>query len=335
MRKDARYGTKRRGILQKGLFSAAAGVLAPSGMAWAQAGATAKIIVPYAPGAATDQLARMMALVLDEAMGGTKYVVENRAGGGSQIGTRAVAAAAPDGLTLGFIDTAFVINPALVGDKLPYDTRRDFTPLSLTASAPFVVQVHSSIPANTLAEFVALCKSNPGKYSFGSSGQGSAPHLAGEQFRHAARIEVNHAPYRGGSTVLNDLIAGHIHFGFTTVPTMIEHIRAGTVRALAVTGNKRAVQLPNVPAFAELGLPEVDAQPIFGLIGPAQLPTPLVQRLSAAASQAVRTGPMGQRLAETGFFPIGSSAAEFRTRIDAEIDKWAAVVKAAGIKPGA
>jgi tripartite-type tricarboxylate transporter receptor subunit TctC len=293
---------------------------------------TVKVIVPYAPGAATDALARLLSQSLEEALG-NKFIVENKGGGGTQIGTQAIAAAAADGLSLGFIDTAFVINPGLIGKALPYDTRKDFTPLSLTATAPFVLLVHNTVPAKTPRELIALAKSRSGGLSYGSAGVGSAPHLAGEQLRIASGAELTHVPYRGGSTVLNDLIAGHVHFGFTTVPTMIEHIRAGTVRALAVTGVSRAVQLPDVPAMAESGLPSVDAAPLFGLIGPAGLAAPLVEHLGEAASSAVRTGVLNRKLAELGFIPIGSSPAEFSARIEAEIIKWAAVVKAGNIKP--
>jgi tripartite-type tricarboxylate transporter receptor subunit TctC len=293
---------------------------------------TVKVIVPYAPGAATDALARLLSQSLEEALG-NKFIVENKGGGGTQVGTQAIAAAAADGLSLGFIDTAFVINPGLIGKALPYDTRKDFTPLSLTATAPFVLLVHNSIPAKTPRELIALAKSRSGGLNYGSAGVGSAPHLAGEQLRIASGAELTHVPYRGGSTVLNDLIAGHVHCGFTTVPTMIEHIRAGTVRALAVTGASRAVQLPDVPAMAESGLPSVDAAPLFGLIGPAGLAAPLVEHLGKAASSAVRTGVLNKKLAELGFIPIGSSPAEFSARIEAEIIKWAEVVKAGNIKP--
>lgn len=294
---------------------------------------TAKVIVPYAPGAATDALARLIAQSLEQALGGTKFIVENRAGGGTQIGTKAIATAPADGLTLGFIDTAFVINPGLVGAALPYDTRKDFVPLSLMATAPFVLLVHNSIPAKSVKELVALAKSRAGGLAYGSAGVGSAPHLAGEQLRVASGAELSHIPYRGGSTVLSDLIAGHVHMGFTTVPTMLEHIRAGTVRALAVTGTARAAQLPDVPTMAEEGFASVDAAPLFGLIAPAGLAAPLAERLGQIASTEVKSGPLNRKLIELGFIPIGSSPAEFKARIDAEITKWSAIVKAGNIKP--
>lgn len=317
------------------LAASAACALAPwtfSARAQAYPAGTVRVIVPYAPGAATDALGRLLSQSLEQALG-NKVIVENRGGGGTQIGTKAIAGAAPDGLTLGFIDTAFVINPGLFGAALPYDTRKDFTPLSLMATAPFVLLVHNSVAAKTPRELVALAKARSGGLAYGSAGVGSAPHLAGEQLRVASGAELTHVPYRGGSTVLNDLIAGHVVCGFTTVPTMIEHIRAGTVRALAVTGSTRASQLPDVPTMAEAGLPGVDASPLFGLVAPAGLPSPLVERLGQIASSEVRSGALNRRLLELGFLPVGSTPAEFRARIDAEIGKWAEVVRVGNIKP--
>lgn len=306
----------------------AAGVAAPM-LASAQS-AAGRVIVPYAPGAATDTLGRIMADLLSDGTG-TKYIVENRGGGATQIGTKAVAAAPADGQTLGFIDTAFVINPGLFGPKLPYDTLQDFAPVSLMATAPLVLIVHQSVPATTITEFLTLARAQPGKLSYGSAGAGSAPHLAGEQLRIAAGIAIVHIPYRGGATVLNDLLAGHIHFGFTTVPTMLPHIRAGTVRALAVTSPTRSAQLPQVPTMREVRLPAVDASPLFGLVAPSRTPRALLDKLAAVAQQ-VRSGPVHARLQEMGFTPVGSTPDEFRARIVGDIRKWSDVVKAGNIR---
>src|SRR5688572_748497 len=274
----------RRQLLARFALAPAASLVSLHETAQAQAASAGitKIIVPYAPGAATDALARMLAQALEGALGG-KFIVENRAGGGTQIGMKLLASAVPDGSTLGFVDTAFVINPALFGPALPYDTLKDFAPISLMATAPFVLLVHSSVPAKSVADLVALAKSKSGGLHYGSAGIGSAPHLAGEQLRRATNAEFNHVPYRGGSTVLNDLIAGHIQLGFTTVPTMIEHIRAGTVRALAMTGSARAAQLPDVPTMGESGLPSVDASPLFGLVAPAGVAPSEIDKLGRAA----------------------------------------------------
>jgi tripartite-type tricarboxylate transporter receptor subunit TctC len=326
----------RRQWLEPAVVVSLAGAAGLPMLSWAQGAAKGpvKIIVPYATGAATDTLSRLMAQALGDATGAT-YIVDNRSGAGTQIGTKAIASAAPDGQTLGFIDTAFAINPGLLGAALPYNTERDFVPISLMATAPLVLIVHSSVPAKTIQEFVTLAKAKPGTLNFGSAGVGSAPHLAGEQLRNAAGVDINHVPYRGGATVLTDLLGGQIQFGFTTVPTMIEHIRAGTVRALAVTGSTRAVQLPDVPSMAESGLAKVDATPFFGLIGPAKLAKSTVEQLATTASAAARSGPLNKRLLELGFVPVGSTADAFKLRLGQEIAKWAAVIKAGNIKPNA
>lgn len=321
------FASRRRLLQHAALFSTAL-----VGCTWVRAAEVVKVIVPYAPGAATDALARLLCQALEPGLG-MSCIVENRGGGGTQIGTKALAAAAPDGQTLGFIDTAFVINPGLFGKSLPYDTRADFVPLSLTATAPFVLLVPQSVPARTVAELVALARNKPQGLSYGSAGVGSAPHLAGEQLRVATGMAATHVPYRGGSTVLNDMIAGHIDFGFTTVPTMIEHIRAGTVRALAVTGAARAAQLPQVPSMAEAGFPTVDAAPLFGLIAPGKLAPERAAQLGKLASEAVRSGPLRSSLVERGFQPVGSTPAEFRSCIEAEIAKWSKVIADGNIKP--
>lgn len=326
---------RRRFLARASLLPAAALTNWPIGAGSQTAlAAVTRIIVPYAPGAATDALARMLGQELELARGGGKFIVENRAGGGTQIGMKALAGAVPDGTTLGFVDTAFVINPALFASALPYDTRKDFAPISLVAMAPFVLLVPSSVPAKSVNDLIDLAKAKAGGLNFGSAGIGSAPHLAGEQLRRAAQAELIHIPYRGGSTVLNDLIAGHVQFGFTTVPTMIEHIHAGTVRALAVTGTERASQLPQVPTMSEIGYPSVDAKPLFGLIAPGGVPPELIDRLGQATSTLVRPGgALHKRLTDLGFIPVGSTPAEFRARIETEIAKWTDVVRAANIKP--
>ena len=193
---------------------------------------------------------------------------------------------------------------------------------------------HRPVPAENLKDLIALAKAQPGKINFGSAGVGSAPHLAGEQLRRAAGIDINHVPYKGGGPLVNDLLAGHLQLGFTTVPTMVEHVRAGTVRAIAVTGGARAGQLPATGTFAEQGLAAVDATPIFGLIAPAHVPAALIERYSAAASAAVRANPLRNRLIEMGFTPIGSTADEYKLRIEREIAKWSDVIRAGNIQPG-
>src|ERR1043166_2351813 len=273
-----------------------------------------RVIVPYAPGGASDILARLIQPHLDRALG-QSFVVDNRGGGASQVGTQAIATAAPDGYTVGVIDSAFVINPGLFAGKLPYDTKKDFAPVSLLAMSPLVLVVHPDVPARTAEELVALAKQKPGEVTFASAGLGTAIHLAGEQFRQVGQIEINHIPYRGGGPSVIDLLAGKVNFTFSTVPAILEHIRGGRVRALAPTGAGSA-QLPDVPTMAEAGLAGVDSAPLFGMVAPAAVPPAIIARLS-----------------EIGYLPVGSSPQEFRVRIEAEIDKWTRIIQTANIKP--
>jgi tripartite-type tricarboxylate transporter receptor subunit TctC len=290
-----------------------------------------RIIVPYAPGGASDILARLIQPYLERVLG-QSFVVDNRGGGASQVGTQAVATAAPDGYTIGVIDSAFVINPGLFAGKLPYDTRRDFAPVSLLATTPLVLVVHPSVPAATAQELVALAKAKPGEITFASAGLGTAIHLAGEQFRQVAGVEINHIPYRGGGPSVIDLIGGKVNFTFSTIPSIHEHVRGGRVRALGVTG-QRSSHLPDVPSLAEAGLAAVDASPLFGMVAPAAVPEAIVARLNEAAASAVKAGALHQRLIEIGYVPAGTNPAEFRARIDEEVDKWTRIIQTANIKP--
>lgn len=290
-----------------------------------------RVIVPYAPGGASDILARLIQPHLERALG-QSFVVDNRGGGASQVGTQAIATAAPDGYTIGIIDSAFVINPGLFAGKLPYDTKKDFAPVSLLAMSPLVLVVHPDVPAKTTQELVALAKSKPGEVTFASAGLGTAIHLAGEQFRQEARIEINHIPYRGGGPSVIDLLAGKVNFTFSTIPAILEHVRGGRVRALGITGS-RHTHLPDVPTMAEAGLAGVDSAPLFGMVAPAVVPGAIVARLHGAVAGAVKSDALNARLIEIGYLPVGSSPAEFRTRIDAEIDKWTRIIQTANIKP--
>jgi len=290
-----------------------------------------RVIVPYAPGGASDILARLIQPHLERALG-QSFVVDNRGGGASQVGTQAIAIAAPDGYTIGVIDSAFVINPGLFAGKLPYDTKKDFAPVSLLAMSPLVLVVHPDVPAKTTQELVALAKQKPGEVTFASAGLGTAIHLAGEQFRQEARIEINHIPYRGGGPSVIDLLAGKVNFTFSTIPAILEHIRGGRVRALGITG-ARSAHLPDVPTMAESGLAGVDSAPLFGMVAPAAVPPAIVAKLTEAAAGAVKSDALNARLTEIGYLPVGSTPAEFRARIESEIDKWTRIIQTANIKP--
>ena len=290
-----------------------------------------RVIVPYAPGGASDILARLIQPHLDRTFG-QSFVVDNRGGGASQVGTQAIATAAPDGYTIGVIDSAFVINPGLFAGKLPYDTKKDFAAVSLLAMSPLVLVVHPDVPAKTAEGLVALARQKPGEVTFASAGLGTAIHLAGEQFRQVAQIEINHIPYRGGGPSVIDLLAGKVNFTFSTIPAILEHVRGGRVRALGITG-VRHTHLPDVPTMAEVGLAGVDSAPLFGMVAPAAVPPAIIARLTEAAAGAVKSDALNARLTEIGYLPVGSSPAEFRARIEAEIDKWTRIIQAANIKP--
>ena len=291
-----------------------------------------RVIVPYAPGGASDILARLIQPHLERTLG-QSFVVDNRGGGASQVGTQAIATAAPDGYTIGIIDSAFVINPGLFAGKLPYDTQKDFAAVSLLAMSPLVLVVHPSVQAATVQEFVALAKRKPGEVTFASAGLGTAIHLAGEQLRQVAQVDINHIPYRGGGPSVIDLLAGKVDFTFSTIPAILEHVRGGKVRALGITSAARSTHMPDVPTMTEAGLAGVNSAPLFGMVAPAATPPAVLARLNAAAAGAVKSDALQARLLEIGYVPVGSSADEFRERIAAEIDKWTRIIQAANIKP--
>jgi tripartite-type tricarboxylate transporter receptor subunit TctC len=308
--------------------------LAPGRAARAQAwpSRTVRLIVPYPPGGASDVTARLLAQELTAALG-QSVVVENRGGAASITGTEAVATAPADGHTLGVVDTAFLVNPGLFGGRLPYDTRRDFTPISLLVRAPLALVVPAAASWRGVGALVADARAKPGELSFGSAGNGTAVHMAGEQFRQAAGFSYLHVPYRGGGPMITDLLAGRVQMAFGTVPAIGEHARAGRLRALAVTGAARSALLPDIPSMAEAGLPEVDAALVNALVGPAGLPVTIVERLSLASRAAV-TGPaIRGRLAELGFDPVGSTAQEVQDSFAAEIPRWERIVRQGGITP--
>jgi tripartite-type tricarboxylate transporter receptor subunit TctC len=290
-----------------------------------------RVIVPYAAGGATDTLTRLLATRLDPELK-QSIVVDNRGGGASQVGTQAVATATPDGYTIGMIDSAFTINPGLFAGKLPYDTRKDFAPISLVATAPLVLVVHPSVPASTAQELVAHAKQTPAM-TFALPGLGTPTHLAGEQLRQVTGIAFTSVPYRGAGPSIADFIAGQVQMTFATVPSILEHVRAGRARALGMVGDRSAL-LPGVPTMSEAGLAGVDAALMFGLVAPAATPPPVIDRLSAAAAVCVTTDPLRARLIELGFAPIGSKPEVLRARIDADIAKWTKVIEAGNIKPG-
>ena len=289
-----------------------------------------RMIVPYAAGGATDTLARLVAHGIDQELKQT-IVVDNRGGGASQIGTQAIATAIPDGYTIGMIDSAFTINPGLFG-KLPYDTVKDFTAISLVATAPLVLVVHPSVAAASAKELVALVRAKPGQISFALPGLGTPVHLAGELLRQAAGIDFIAVPYRGAGPSIADFIGGQVQMTFATIPSILDHVREGRARALAIIGERSAL-LPGVPTIVEAGFPGIDVALMFGLVAPAPAPPVALARVSAAVATAVRAEPLRSRLLDLGFQPIGGAPEQFREMIQADIAKYARIIEAGNIQP--
>jgi tripartite-type tricarboxylate transporter receptor subunit TctC len=290
-----------------------------------------RVVVPYAAGGASDIVARLVAAVMGEKLGQSLFV-DNRGGGASIIGTQAIATAAPDGYTIGVVDSAFTINPSLFGTKLPYDAKKNFTPVSLLARTSLLLVVSESLPVSNVKELIALAKSKPGTLSMATAGLGTAVHLGCEQFRQETGIDVVPVPYRGGGPSIIDLLGGKVDFTFSTIPTVIEHVREGKLRALGSTTG-RIAQLPDVPGMVEAGLPTVDAAPDFGIVAPANLPEAILTQLGTVAQAALKSDDLRRRLDEIGYEPIGSTPQQYIAHIDASIEKWRHVVTAGNIKP--
>ncbi len=287
------------------------------------------IFVPYAAGGGVDILARTLGDVVSRQWGQT-VVVENRPGAGGVVASQALVASPPDGYTLIVVASGHATNPFLY-PKIPYDTFKDFTPISLLASSPNILLVRTDSPFKTLGDMVAQARSKPGSLSFGHAGTGTSTHLAGELLKNLAKIDLNAIPYKGGAPSINDLLGGQIPMSFNNGPESVGQLEAGTVRALAVTTASRASFLPNVPSMAE-AVPGYDTEVWWGLLGPAGMPADLIAKLSHDFVAALNTDPVKERLGKLGASPIGSSPLEFDAKIRADARKWGPIIEAAGMK---
>ena len=290
-----------------------------------------RIVVPSPPGGGTDIVARVLAQHFAKSFG-QQFFVENKPGAGNMIGIEAVARSAPDGYTLLMTASTLALNSVLF-KKVPYDPVRDFAPITLTATAPNVLLVHPSVPAQSLAEFIALAKAKPGALSYGTPGIGTSPHLSMELLKSMAGIDLQHVPYKGTAAAVTDVIGGQIAATFANALTAKPQVDAGRVRALAITGPRRIEALPGVPPVAEAGVPGYEAMQWYGLLAPAGTPAAIVERLNAEALKALRSPEMKERLAADGAEPLGGSPAEFAALIRKELEKWTRVARAAGIEP--
>ena len=289
-----------------------------------------RIIVPFAPGGGTDILTRIMLPRLTEALK-QQIVVDNRPGAGSQIGTDMVAKAPPDGYTLLMVDTAFTTNPSLYS-RLPYDSAKDFAPVSLVASGPVIMIVHPSVPVRSVKELVSLARARPGALNFASGGPGSSTHLGVELLKYIAKIDLVHIPYKGTGPAVADVLGGQVTMMFAGISSVKQHAENGRLRAIAVTGASRSAAMPNVPTFGEAGMKEVDASSYWGALAPARTSSEIVTRVSTTMAQVLKAPDVREKLVELGFIPIGGTPADYAALLAAETDKWAKVIKAANVK---
>lgn len=317
-------------------FATIAVLMCAPQFAWSQAAGypnrPVKIIVAFPPGQATDQAARAIAQRLSETMG-QQFVVENRPGAASIIGTEAAARAPNDGYTL-FMGSSgpLAVNPGMYA-KLPYDPIRDFVPISLALKVPFFLVVNPSVPANSVAEFVAWVKANPGKVNFGTAGNGASNHLSAEYFRSVAGIDMVHVPYKGSPPAVTDLIGGQISVMFETGPLTVPHAKTGKLRMLAVGSSTRSSAMPGLVTIAESGYPGFEAVGWAGLLAPAGTPQEIVTRINAEVVKILASQELKDRFVAMGAELLSSTPDEFGAYIRAEMAKWGGVVKGVGIKP--
>jgi tripartite-type tricarboxylate transporter receptor subunit TctC len=316
--------------LLRGLIAIAALAAAP---AWGQVypAKPVKIVAPFAPGGLVDVLARAVAERLSAALG-QPFVVENRPGAGGNIGADAVAKAEPDGYTLLMSSAGILTINASLYEKMPFDPASAFAPITNVADMPMLLVVRADSPANTVAEFIALAKKEPGKLFFGSPGNGTTGHLGMELLQSAAGVKIGHVPYKSAAEAVTAAISGQTAGMFDNPPTVMSQLKAGKLRALGVAAAQRMPQLPEVPTIGEAGLPGFEASSWFGLVAPAKTPAPVIERLHAETVRALRDPEMRQRFSALGARLVGDTPAEFAKFIVAERVKWDRLVKAANIK---
>lgn len=289
-----------------------------------------RIIVPFSPGGSTDVLARMIGRHLTEAWG-QQVVVDNRAGANGVIAAELVAKSNPDGHSLLMIAIGHTTNPSLQ-PKLPYDSERDFQPISLTAIFPLLLAVHPTVKAGSMPEFLALARASAKPMSYASGGIGSSQHLATELLNSMAKIRLTHVPYKGGAPGLVDLLAGQVNLMITTTSAVVPHSRAGRLRALGITTAKRSSLVPEVPTFAENGLPGYESIAWYGLVAPAGLPRAVLDKLGQEVVKGTRSSDMRDALLKQGAEPVGNAPREFAAFIKSETTKYARLIRETGIK---
>ena len=290
-----------------------------------------RIIVAYPAGGANDIVARAIAQELAPDLG-QSVVIDNRSGAAGIVGAEAAAKSAADGYTLFMAAGAHTLAPSL-HVSLPYDIIRDFQPISLAATGTYLLVVHPSLPAKSVKELIALAKAKPGALNFASSGVGAPPHLAGVMFQKLAGVTLGHVPYRGDTPAIADLMAGHVHLAFLSIQPLIPQVKAGKLRALAITSGTRSSAIPELPTIAESGLPGYDIGTWWGLLAPAKTPVPIVDRLAAAMRKATALPSIKERFAAGGIAAQSNTPKEFAAMIKSEVGRYRELASAAGVKP--
>lgn len=290
-----------------------------------------RMIVPFAPGGGADFIARPLGQRLAESLG-QSIVIDNRGGANGAIGSEAAARATPDGYTLLFGSAGPITIGPILNPKLPYDSVRDFVPVALLADVPFSLIAHPSVPVKSVKDLIGFARSSPGKLTYGSSGTGGAPHLAGELFKNMAKVDMVHVPYRGVGPALSELLGGQIGLLFVSINVVQQHVRAGRLNALATTGDRRSPIAPDLPTMAESGLPGFKAGTWYGVLAPSRTPRAIVTQLNAEMNRVLALPEMKERLVAQGAEPSGNTPEQFAAFMRAERQKWERVVKTGRIR---
>lgn len=319
----------RRSVLLGGALAISA-FAGPPVMAQEWPNKPIQLVIPYPPGGSADLLARPLALQLQQQLG-QPVVLEYKAGAGGTVASQYVARAKPDGNTILMVLAAHAINDSLY-PKLPYNTRKDFTPVSLVANLPMMVVASNKLAARDVPSLIKAAQADPGGLTFGSAGNGNTGHLAGELFSTTAGVKMTHVPYKGSTGVVNAMLSNDIHLTFDSISTSMPQIRSGRMHAIAVTSHKRSALAPEIPTVQEQGLKDFDISGWYAIIGPANLPANIAQRLSSEIAKAIASPQLKEQMAAGGYEPVGSTPDELKTHIDNEITRWSAVVKSTGAR---